>query len=95
MLSTKKTLASNTQTIEETSIIQPKLHKSHYKILRFAADTTYHYAQKKQSAYIPTYITASPTTKIADMSPEELKNYLTKLEAKQSLIAKLIFPQDF
>ena len=97
MLRTKKTLASNINKIqEETSIIHAKSTKTHEnKILRFAANNTYHYVQKKQPACHSKHTTTPSTLAIESMSPEELKNYLAKLEAKQSMIAKLIFPQSF
>ena len=66
------------------------------KTLRFATNhTTYHYTHPQQSEYLPTHKATPPTMVIAEIPPEELKNYLAKLEAKQSLIAKLIFPKNF
>lgn len=101
MLSTKKTYAPNIDSKikikEETSVGQPKSTKARSnKKLRFANNTTtYHYTHKKQSACHPMYTAALPAIAIAEMPPEELNNYLAKIEAKQSLIAKLIFPKNF
>lgn len=101
MLSTKKTYAPNmdskTKIKEEIIISQPKSTKaSTNKTLRFASNpTTYHYTHKKQSVCHPMDTASLSTIAIAEMPPEELKNYLAKIEAKQSLIAKLIFPKNF
>ena len=101
MLSSKKTYAPTidvkTTIKEETSIIQPKSIKARKnKTLRFASNpTTYHYTHKKQSACHPAYTAALSTIAIAEMPPEELRNYSAKLEAKRSLIAKFIFPTNF
>ena len=101
MLSTKKTYAPNmdskTKIKEEMIISQPKSTKAlTNKTLRFATNhTTYHYTHHQQSEYRPIHKAMPPTMVIAEMPQEELKNYLVKLESKQSLIAKLIFPKNF